>query len=30
VIAGATYARITGEHNAAELAGEARETADPA
>ncbi len=30
VIAGATYARITGEHNAAELAGESRETADPA
>jgi len=28
VIAGATYARITGEHNAAELAGESRETPD--
>ncbi len=29
-IAGATYAAITGERNAAELAGEARETPDPA
>ncbi|MEO7059376.1 MAG: aquaporin Z [Lapillicoccus sp.] len=29
-IAGSTYAAITGERNAAELAGEARETPDPA
>lgn len=30
IIAGATYAKITGERNAAELAGEMRETPDAA